>query len=208
MPEIESISRTVALYARVSTKDRQEVGNQLRELRDYCRKRGWMIIEEYVDRESGAVSERQAFQRLFIHAHQFKFNTVLFWALDRFSREGVRETLNYLKQLEDAGVSFKSYTEPYLDTLGPFRDALIGILASLAKQEVVRRSERVRVGMARAKAQGKRISRGPIPQATQREIIKLHQDEIPKREIARRLSLDPKTVRNYIKNQEKIYQSG
>ena len=84
---------------------------------------------------------------------------MLFWALDRFSREGVRETLNYLKQLEEAGVSFTSYIEPYLDTLGPFRDALIGILASLAKQEVLRRSERVQAGMARAKAQGRPISR-------------------------------------------------
>ena len=196
--EVGSLARTVALYARVSTRDRQDVENQLRELRAYSRKRSWAIAGEYVDLESGTLAEREAFQRLFIHAHQLKFNTVLFWALDRFSREGVRETLNYLKQLEDAGVSFKSYTESYLDTLGPFRDAVIGILASLAKQEVIRRSERVRAGMARAKAQGKPISRSPIPDTTQQAIIQLHQCHTPKREIARRLALDPKTVRNYI----------
>lgn len=202
MTEVGTLARTVALYARVSTRDRQAVENQLRELRDYCRNRGWVIAGNYVDLESGAVAEREAFQRLFIHAHQLKFNTVLFWALDRFSREGVRETLNYLKQLEDGGISFKSYTEPYLDTLGPFRDAVIGILASLAKQEVIRRSERVRAGMARAKAQGKPISRSPIPDTTQQAIIQLHQRHTPKREIARRLSLDPKTVRNYIMSYE------
>lgn len=200
--EVGSLARTVALYARVSTRDRQDVENQLRELRAYCRKRSWAIAGEYVDLESGTLAEREAFQRLFIHAHQLKFNTVLFWALDRFSREGVRETLNYLKQLEDAGVSFKSYTESYLDTLGPFRDAVIGILASLAKQEVIRRSERVRAGMARAKAQGKPISRSPIPDTTQQAIIQLHQRHMPKREIARRLALDPKTVRNYIMSYE------
>ena len=200
--EGHDLSRTVALYARVSTKGRQEVENQRRELRDYCHKRGWMIVGEYVDLDSGTLAEREAFKQLFAHAYQLKFNTVLFWALDRFSREGVHETLNYLKQLEEAGVSFKSYTEPYLDTLGPFRDALIGILASLAKQEVLRRSERVRAGMARAKAQGRPISRRPLPQATQQDIVRLYQRNIPKREIARRLSLDPKTVRNYLKMSE------
>jgi DNA invertase Pin-like site-specific DNA recombinase len=198
-PETSSTGRTVALYARVSTKDRQQEDNQLRELRDYCRKRRWVVAGEYIDQESGTVADRQAFKRLFAHAHPLKFDTVLFWALDRFSREGVHETLNYLKQLEDTGVSFKSYTEPYLDTLGPFRDAVIGILASLAKQEVIRRSERVRAGMARTKAQGKRISRSPIPPVTQREIIRLYRDRTSKREIARRLSLDPKTIRNYLK---------
>jgi hypothetical protein len=71
-------------------------------------------------------------------------------------------------------------------------------LASLAKQEVVRHSERVRAGMARARAQGKPISRSPIPNTTQHAIIELHRCHTPKREIARRLSLDPKTVRNYI----------
>lgn len=197
-----SFERTVALYARVSTRDRQDVENQLHELGAYCHKRDWVIVGEYVDLESGSVAAREAFQLLFLHAHQLKFNTVLFWALDRFSREGVRETLNYLKQLEDAGISFKSYTEPYLDTLGPFRDAVIGILASLAKQEVVRHSERVRAAMARATAQGKAISRPPIPKTTQQAIIQLHQRQTPTREIARRLSLDPKTVRNYLRNYE------
>lgn len=195
----ESMERTVALYARVSTKDRQEVENQLQELRAYCHKRHWVIVDEYTDLESGTVAERASFKHLFTHAYQLKFNTVLFWALDRFSREGVCETLNYLKQLEEAGVSFKSYTEPYLDTLGPFRDAVIGILASLAKQEVIRRSERVRAGMTRAKAQGKPISRSAIPPTTQQKIFTLYQSGIPKREIARRLTLDPKTVRNYVK---------
>ena len=75
MTEVGTLARTVALYARVSTRDRQEVENQLRELRDYCRKRGWVIAGDYVDLESGTVAEREAFQRLFIHAHQLKFNT-------------------------------------------------------------------------------------------------------------------------------------
>ena len=87
--------KIVALYARVSTKDRQEAENQLRGLREYCRKQDWQIANEYVDHDSGSKSEREQFKQLFTHAHQKRFDTVVFWALDRFSREGTRETLIY-----------------------------------------------------------------------------------------------------------------
>ena len=80
--------RIVALYARVSTKDRQDTENQLCELRAYCIKRGWAVAGEYVEQESGQLADRSAVKELFQHAHQLRFDTVLFWALDRFSREG------------------------------------------------------------------------------------------------------------------------
>ena len=83
-------------------------------------------------------------------AAQRKFDVLLFWALDRFSREGVYETHTYLKRLDDAGVRFRSFTEPYLDSCGMFRDAVISILAVIAKQERTRLSERVRAGLSRA----------------------------------------------------------
>lgn len=190
--------KTVALYARVSTKDRQEAENQLRELREYCAKQAWPIAGEYVDHESGSKPNREQFKQLFTHAHQKRFDTVVFWALDRFSREGTRETLNYLHQLESVGVAFVSYTEPYVNSLGIWRDAIIGFLASLAKQEVTRHSERVKAGMARARAQGKRISRSPLEPSKQADIARLHQIGTPKRAIARRLGIDIKTVRKYI----------
>ena len=77
---------------------------------------------------------RARFQALFEDAHQRKFEVVVFWALDRFSREGTRATINYLHELESYGVGFVSYTERYLDSTGIFRDALIGLLAALANQ--------------------------------------------------------------------------
>ena len=88
-------------------------------------------------------------------AHQRKFEVLVFWALDRFSRQGTRTTINYLHELESYGVGFVSYTERYLDSTGIFRDALIGLLAALANQERIRLSDRVKPGMARA-----RIDRG------------------------------------------------
>jgi len=75
--------------------------------------------------------------------------------LDRLSREGVLETLQYLQRLTAYGVAWRSFTEQYLDSTGVFKDAVIGILAAVAKQEGVRLSERVQAGLERAKAQGR-----------------------------------------------------
>lgn len=141
--------KRAALYARVST-DRQEAENQQRQLRAFVEvHEGWELVAEYRDEESGATGSRERFQDLFEDAHQRKFDVVVFWALDRFSREGTRATINYLHELESYGVRFISFTERYLDSTGLFRDALIGLLAALANQEKVRLSERVKAGMTR-----------------------------------------------------------
>lgn len=177
----------VAIYARVSTRDRQEAANQLRELRAFCRKQGWRIAGEYVDRDSGGKPDRPQFRRLFDDAHRRKFDLVVFWALDRFSREGVLRTLNYLNELESAGVEFRSYTERYIDSSGLFKEAILAILATLAKQERIRLSERVKAGLDRARAEGKRLGRPRLPSETVREVRKLYRQGVSKRAIARRV---------------------
>lgn len=148
---------TAAIYARVSTKDKGQTNeNQLRELRAFAERLGYRIYQEYCDQESGGSAERPQFQQLFTDAHQRRFDVVLFWSLDRFSREGVTETLNHLQRLTAAGVQFKSFTEQYLDSTGMFREAIIGFLAAIAKQERVRFSERIKAGQARSdKAPGR-----------------------------------------------------
>ncbi|MEO1669447.1 MAG: recombinase family protein, partial [Cyanobacteria bacterium J06631_2] len=108
-----------ALYLRVSTTDKgQETDNQLLQLREFCDRSDWDIFDIYVDKESGRKGkrERSDFARLFNDAAKRKFDVVLFWSLDRFSREGIRKTIHYLQQLEGFGVRFKSYTETFLDT--------------------------------------------------------------------------------------------
>jgi DNA invertase Pin-like site-specific DNA recombinase len=80
---------------------------------------------------------------------------VLFWSLDRFSREGVSATLNHLERLTGYGVNWRSFTEEYLDSCGVFRDAVLSILATIAKQERVRRSERARAAITKLRRQGK-----------------------------------------------------
>ena len=145
------------IYARVSTADgRQEVDNQLAELRRFAAAQRWENASEYIDHESGGRADREQFQRMLVDAAQRKFDVLLFWALDRLTREGALETLQYLNQLSSYGVGFRSFTESYLDSCGLFKDAVVAILGTIAKQERLRISERVRAGLSRAKAQGTR----------------------------------------------------
>jgi DNA invertase Pin-like site-specific DNA recombinase len=92
-------------------------------------------------------------------ARRKKVDVVLFWALDRFSREGARKTIEYLGVLDDAGVLWHSYTEPFISSMGVFREAIIAIMGALAKQERVRISERTKAGLDRVRAAGVRLGR-------------------------------------------------
>jgi len=84
---------------------------------------------------------------------------VLFWSLDRFSRDGVTETLDHLQRLTSYGVQWFSYREEYLRSVGAFRDAVLAILAAIAKQERVRIQERVIAGLAKARKVGTKSGR-------------------------------------------------
>jgi len=153
----------VALYARVSTLTRgQDVENQLAQLREFVAKMGWRITREYIDRVSGAKRDREAFQQLFEDASQRKFDVVVFWSLDRFSREGTLATLQHLQKLTSYGVAWRSFTESYLDSLGPFADVVVSLLATIAKQERIRIRERVAAGLQRAAAKGRFPGRPPL----------------------------------------------
>lgn len=149
-----------AIYARVSTKDKgQEVENQLRQLREFAALQGWTVYREYIDHETGKNDDRAEFQAMFRDASQRKFDVLLFWALDRLSREGVLETLQHLNRLTSYGVGYRSFTEQYFDSCGIFKDAVIAIIATVAKQERVRISQRVKAGLETARAKGKRLGR-------------------------------------------------
>jgi DNA invertase Pin-like site-specific DNA recombinase len=149
-----------ALYARVSSRERgQDTQNQLHQLREFAAKQGWIVISEFVDHESGSTDDREQFQAMFKAASRREFDVLLFWSLDRFSREGVFETLTHLNRLTGYGVHYRSFTEQWFDSCGIFRDAVISIMATLAKQERVRISERTKAGLERARREGKALGR-------------------------------------------------
>jgi DNA invertase Pin-like site-specific DNA recombinase len=187
----------IALYARVSTKDKgQDCENQLRELREFVSRKtpeGWKVVREYVDHASGKDSDRKEFRRLFEDASRKKFDLVLFWSLDRFSREGVFETLQHLQRLSGHGVEWFSFREEYLRSVGIFKDAVLAILAAIAKQERVRISERVQAGLNRAKARGQKLGRRPAAVRPER-IRELRQRGLSIRQIAEQLHVGTMTV--------------
>src|SRR3989441_2691662 len=105
----------VAIYSRVSTRDRgQEFTNQLLALREFAAKQGWVIVNEYIDQQSAKDDDREQFRQMFQDASQRRFDVLLFWSLDRLTREGVLETLQHLRRLTSYRVAWRSFTEQYL----------------------------------------------------------------------------------------------
>jgi DNA invertase Pin-like site-specific DNA recombinase len=186
----QTATKRVVVYARVSTKD-QETENQLAQLRQYALSQGWNAVQEIVDVCSGSktVNERSGLNKVFGLAHRKQFDIVLFWSLDRFSREGSRQTIAYLTQLESYGVGFHSYSEPYLSTLGIFSDSIIALLSALAKQERIRIGERTRAGLERAKANGKRLGRPRVAAEKIQQAKQLRADRLSYGEIGKRLGV-------------------
>jgi DNA invertase Pin-like site-specific DNA recombinase len=124
------------------------------------------VVREYVEAESGrtGADRRRAFGRMFDDAARRRFDCVLFWALDRFSREGMIPTIFHLQRLASYGVAFHSYTEPHLATDNELaRNIILATLSSLAKVEAQKISERTKAGLARARARGKVIGRPKGP---------------------------------------------
>jgi DNA invertase Pin-like site-specific DNA recombinase len=184
----------IAIYARVSTTN-QDNENQLAQLHEFAAKQDWHIFDNYVDQESGSTSDRPEFQRMFADASKRKFDLVLFWALDRFSREGVLDTLQHFNRLEAAGVAYKSYTEPFFDSCGIFKDAVVAIMATLAKQERVKRAERTRAGLAVARAKGKKLGRPRTVKVTANDIARLRSQGHSLRSVGRELGISERSIR-------------
>lgn len=191
----------VALYMRVSTNDgRQTTENQRRQLIEACESNGWDIVEEYVDNESGRKGDRKAFSQMMKDAGKRRFDVVYFWALDRFSRQGQRMTIDYLRSLEAVDVQFKSHTEPFLDTVtNPLvKSILLNVLAYLAELESKQRSRRTKAGQARARAEGKHIGRRPVAEARVQEWRDLEASGKSRKQIAKEKGVSMVTLRKYL----------
>jgi DNA invertase Pin-like site-specific DNA recombinase len=152
----------IGLYARVSKSDEsQDPLNQLVPLRSYAKALQGEVVKEYVDLASGGGSaDRVNFLQMLADADKRKFDLMLVWALDRLSREGIRNTLGYLDRLKRNGVALKSLQESWLDTRDEsLGQLLIAIFSWVAAQEHQRIRERTVAGLKRAKEAGKQLGR-------------------------------------------------
>ena len=190
----------IAIYGRVSTKKQDEM-NQLLQLREFVgTQAGWTLEKEYVDRVTGAgKKERPQFQQMLQDASRRKFDLLLYWSLDRLSREGIVKTIGYLEQLRGWGVGWRSYTQPFLDTGNEMVNSIVlSVLAAVAKQERVTISERTRAGLQRAVKAGRRLGRRPVRVDVQ-QARKLQRDGLGRRPIAKRLKLSVNTLQNALR---------
>jgi DNA invertase Pin-like site-specific DNA recombinase len=148
---------TAAIYARVSTVD-QTCENQLLELRRYCKARGWSVWAEFLDNGvSGSKDRRPALDDLLGHARRRRFDVLVCWRLDRLGRS-LRHLVTLLGDLHDLGIGFVSLGEG-IDLGTPAGRLQLHILAALAEFERCRIQERLKAGLARVKAEGRRLGR-------------------------------------------------
>lgn len=193
-----------AIYGRVSTT-KQEVENQIKQMKEYCKVQGHEIYKVYIDEGiSGKEPIKPALEEMLRVAISGKFHFLLFWSLDRLSREGALKTLLLLKRFDDMGLSWKSYTEQYLDSSGIFKDAIISILSTLAKQERIQISDRTKSAYQRKKSRGESWGRKKLP-LDPSTILAKRGDGLSLRRIAELENCSYNTIRNVLK---KYYPKG
>jgi DNA invertase Pin-like site-specific DNA recombinase len=146
-----------AIYARVST-NHQGTDLQLSDVRNYCNRRGWEIVREYVDIGiSGTKEKRPELDELLKHARRRYFDAVVVWRFDRFARS-TRHLLSALEEFKSLGIQFISYQEN-IDTSSPMGQALFTMVSAVAQLERDLIRERVTAGVRNARAKGKRLGR-------------------------------------------------
>ena len=156
----------VAIYARVSKDEASSAGvmqdpeNQLKPLRSFAEAMNWDVKAEFVDYASGGTANRPQFIEMMKEVRQRHLDLVFVWALDRFSREPIINTLSYIKTLKEYKCGLKSMQEGWLDTSNEgVAELLLAIFAWVAQQERIKISERTKAGLARVKATGKKLGR-------------------------------------------------
>ncbi len=195
----------VAIYARVSTSDKeQDVETQLLPLREFAEAQGWDIYRTYIDQVSATdLSHRHDWRELLEDASKRRFDLVLLWRMDRGFRS-VLDAATTLERLRGWGVGLRSYSEPWLDTTSPFGEALYYITVAYAQLEREILRERVKAGMDRARRQGRQIGR---PRVTDRKGFKkrfgailerLNGGDISRRQAAKELGIGYATLKRLL----------
>jgi DNA invertase Pin-like site-specific DNA recombinase len=198
--------KRVAIYARVSTVDKgQTPETQLLALREYVAHRGFTLAGEYVDYASGTREDRPQYRALLDVVRKRQVDIVLVWRYDRFARS-TQALVHALKEFHSLGVDFISYQEN-IDTTTPQGELIFTVMASIAQFERALMSERVKAGMARAKAQGKRISRAPLPAGIQGCIADLYHQGVSMHQMSKQLGIGYGTVWNYVQRVKAGYRS-
>ena len=195
--------KRVAIYARVSTFEKgQDPETQLIQLREYVDRRGFELVDTFTDYASGKTENREQYQIMLELVRKRKIDVVLVWRYDRFARS-TQALVNALNEFKILGVDFISYQEN-IDTTTPQGELVFSIMASLAQFESALISQRVKAGMARAKAQGKHIARPPLAKSIQQGIQELYENKVSIKKISQQLGISYGSAWNYVQKIKKI----
>jgi len=192
-------AKKVALYARVST-DRQTTENQLIELRAVAERHGWMIVGEYVDQGvSGAKGrdQRPEFDRLLKDASRKKFDLIASWSVDRLGRS-LQDLVAFLSEIHAKKVDLYLHQQG-MDTTTPAGKALFQMMGVFAEFERAMIQERVKAGLERARAQGKRLGRPTVSVDVEARIADLRLQGMGKIKIAKTLGIGVSTVQRVVR---------
>ncbi len=194
--------KRVALYARVSTGG-QTVENQLRELHAVAERLGWEVVAEFVDQGiSGAKgrADRPALDSMLKAVIRREVDVVAAWSVDRLGRS-LQELVGILNELREREVDLYLHQQG-LDTATPSGRAMYQMLGVFAEFERAIIIERIKAGMTRAKAEGKRLSRPLTPEEIQERIRELRAEGMSLRRIGEEVGVSKSTVANYVKGFE------
>jgi DNA invertase Pin-like site-specific DNA recombinase len=147
-----------AIWARVST-DHQDESNQLPALEQFCQHHGYEITRRYLLNDVSAFNgaHKETLNAALDDAYRGEFSVLVVWAVDRICREGIEELLKLIRQLRERHCTLVSIQEPWLNGSDATTELLAAIAAWVARQESARRSERIKAGLARRRADGKPV---------------------------------------------------
>ena len=188
------MSKRVAFYLRVSTGE-QTTENQRRELEQVAKRSGWQVVEIYEDAGiSGANGreKRPAFDKLLKDASRREFDLVAAWSVDRLGRS-LQHLVAFLGELHALKIDLYLHQQG-IDTTTPAGKAMFQMMGVFAEFQRAMIQERVKSGLARARASGQRLGRPPVAARKRAEVLKLRRDGQSVRAIARTLKLAPGTV--------------
>jgi DNA invertase Pin-like site-specific DNA recombinase len=192
------MSKRVAFYLRVST-DGQTTDNQRLELEKVAKQRDWEIVTVFDDNGvsgSKGREHRKQFDEMIKDATRGKFDLVAAWSVDRLGRS-LQDLVNFMSELHAVGCDLYLHQQG-VDSTTPAGKAMFGMCGVFAEFERTMIQERVKAGLERARAMGKRIGRPKISDRKRERIIEAHGNGLSRRKISKEVGVSYGTVHNVV----------